>query len=140
MNTVVAVPSSNPGGLDAPISAHFGHCELYTLLKVEQGQVKEIRVIQNVPHQQGGCMAPVNHLAENGVNVLIAGGMGMRPLMGFHEVGIDVFHSGDARSVGEAINAWIQGALPQFGQMHTCGGGDPDHAHHPHPAPGLKQV
>ncbi len=131
MNTVVAVPSLSPGGLEAPISAHFGHCEIYTLLTLEQGVIKDVRVIPNVPHQQGGCMAPVNHLADHGVQVLIAGGMGMRPLMGFQQVGIDVFHCGDTRSVGEAITAWIQGMLSQFGQMHTCGGGE-NHPHHPH--------
>ncbi len=132
MNTVVAVPSTPPGGMDAPLSAHFGHCELYTLLTLEEEQIKEVRVIPNVPHQQGGCMAPVNHLAENGVQVLIAGGMGMRPLMGFQQVGIEVYHCGSARSVGEAVTAWLRGNLPRFGQMHTCGGGDPHHAHPSH--------
>ncbi|MBW1776044.1 MAG: NifB/NifX family molybdenum-iron cluster-binding protein [Deltaproteobacteria bacterium] len=129
MTKIIAVPSLSPGGLDASISAHFGHCEIYTLLSVEEGEVQDVRVIPNVPHQQGGCMAPVNHLADHGVNVLIAGGMGMRPLMGFHQVGIDVFHCGMSQTVGEAVGAYLQGSLPAFGQMHTCGGGDPHHAH-----------
>lgn len=129
MTKIIAVPSLSPGGLDAAISAHFGHCEIYTLLSVEEGEVRDVRVIPNVPHQQGGCMAPVNHLAGHGVNVLIAGGMGMRPLMGFHQVGIDVFHCGMSQTVGEAARAYLQGSLSAFGQMHTCGGGDPHHAH-----------
>jgi len=128
MSTIVAVPSMSPGGLEAPISAHFGHCEIYTLLTVEQGQIREVRVIPNVPHQQGGCMAPVNHLSQHGVQVLIAGGMGMRPLMGFHEVGINVFHCGMSQSVGEAVEAFLHGDLSAFGQMHTCGGGE-NHSH-----------
>jgi predicted Fe-Mo cluster-binding NifX family protein len=127
MSTILAVPSERPGGLDAGLGAHFGHCELYTLVKVDGNEVEDVRVIPNVPHQQGGCMAPVNHLAQNGVQKLIAGGMGMRPLMGFHQVGIDVFHGGSATTVGEAVNAMIEGRLPQFSQQHTCGGGD---AHH----------
>ena len=38
MNKVlIAVPSERPGGLDSPLGAHFGHCDLYTLVSVEQG-------------------------------------------------------------------------------------------------------
>ena len=29
MNTVVAIPSTHPVGLEAPLGAHFGHCDLY---------------------------------------------------------------------------------------------------------------
>lgn len=122
-STVVAIPSSNPGGLESVLGAHFGHCDLYTLVEVADGQVKDVRTLPNVPHQQGGCMAPVNHLAQNGVQVLIAGGMGMRPLMGFNQVGINVFYGGTVRTVGEAVNAFIEGSLQQFTREFTCGGG-----------------
>ncbi len=123
MNTIVAIPSSAPGGLEAGIGAHFGHCDLYTLVAVQDGQVREVKVIPNVPHQQGGCMAPVQYLAQQGARALIAGGMGLRPLMGFHQVGIQVFYGGNAQSVGEAVDAFVAGRLPQFSQEHTCGGG-----------------
>ncbi|MFA7426293.1 MAG: NifB/NifX family molybdenum-iron cluster-binding protein, partial [Desulfosarcinaceae bacterium] len=113
MNTIVAIPSSNPGGLEATVGAHFGHCDLYTLVAVEEGQVKDIKVIPNMPHQQGGCMAPVQYLADQGAKALIAGGMGLRPLMGFQQVGIDVYYGGNARSVGEAVDAFVAGRLPQ---------------------------
>ncbi len=123
MNALVAVPSENPGGLDASLGAHFGHCDLYTLINVEDAEIRDVKVIPNVPHQQGGCMAPVNYLSENGVKALIAGGMGMRPLMGFNQVGIEVYFGGANRTVGEAVNALVSGELTQFSQEHTCGGG-----------------
>ena len=120
---IVAIPSGHPGGLEAPLGAHFGHCDLYTVVKVAEGQVLEVGTLPNVPHQQGGCMAPVNHLAQHGVQVLIAGGMGMRPLMGFHQVGIRVLYGNGAQTVGEAVEALLQGQLPQFSTEFTCGGG-----------------
>jgi predicted Fe-Mo cluster-binding NifX family protein len=123
MSRVIAIPSQAPGGLDAGLGAHFGHCDLYTLVTVENGGVTEVKVIPNVPHQQGGCMAPVQHLAGNGVKQLIAGGMGLRPLMGFNQAGIQVFYGGGAQTVGEAVRAMLAGQLPQFQQEHTCGGG-----------------
>ena len=120
---LVAVPSNNPGGLDAGVGPHFGHCDLYTLVELKDGQVQGSQVVPNVPHQQGGCMAPVNYLAQKGVKYLIAGGMGMRPLMGFNQVGIEVYYGQGAPSVGAAIDALANGSLPQFTQQYTCGGG-----------------
>jgi predicted Fe-Mo cluster-binding NifX family protein len=124
-STIVAIPSSHPGGLDAALGAHFGHCDLYTVVKIADGAVQEVKTLPNVPHQQGGCMAPVNHLAQNGVQVLIAGGMGMRPLMGFNQVGIDVLYGAGAQTVGEAVDALLRGSLQQFTREFTCGGGAP---------------
>lgn len=123
MTTLVALPSGSPGGLDAPLAAHFGHCDLYTLVTLEDGEIKDVKTIPNVPHTQGGCMAPVNHLAQSGAQILIAGGMGMRPLMGFNQVGIDVYYGANSASVKDAVTALAQGKLQQFTTEHTCGGG-----------------
>jgi predicted Fe-Mo cluster-binding NifX family protein len=127
MNTLIAVPSSMPGGLEAPIGAHFGHCELYTLISVSGNEITNIEIIPNIPHEQGGCLAPVMYLANKGVGRLIAGGMGMRPLMGFNQAGIEVFHGGPARTVGDAVTALLGGRLQQFSLNQTCGAKDPAH-------------
>jgi predicted Fe-Mo cluster-binding NifX family protein len=123
MNTIIAIPSSSPGGLNAPLGAHFGHCDLYTMVSVKDKAIESVEVIPNMPHQQGGCLAPVQYLAEKGAKKLIAGGMGFRPLMGFNQVGIEVYFGGEFQTVGDAVKALINGELPQFSQEHTCGGG-----------------
>ena len=122
-NCRIAVPSTQPGGMESPLGAHFGHCDCYTVVDVEAGKIAKVGTLPNVPHVQGGCMAPVNYLSENGVNVLVAGGMGMRPLMGFQQVGIQVFHGGEATSVKDAVEALLAGNLVPFSQHNTCGGG-----------------
>ncbi|MGL1861846.1 MAG: NifB/NifX family molybdenum-iron cluster-binding protein [Pseudodesulfovibrio sp.] len=124
MNTLIAIPSTNPGGMDASVDAHFGHCDIYTLIEIAGGEVAEVKTLPNVPHESGGCMAPVNHLAANNVKILIAGGMGHRPLMGFNEVGIDVYHGSGAPSVKAAVQAFMHDSLPKFSAEHTCGGAD----------------
>ncbi|MFW6333868.1 MAG: NifB/NifX family molybdenum-iron cluster-binding protein [Desulfosalsimonas sp.] len=97
METMIAIPSASPGGLEAPVESHFGHCEIYTLVSVENSRIKNVKTVPNIPHEQGGCMAPVQYLAENRVQKLIAGGMGMRPLMGFNQVGIEVYYGGQQK-------------------------------------------
>jgi predicted Fe-Mo cluster-binding NifX family protein len=120
--TLIAIPSDAPGGLSSPVGAHFGHCALFTLVEVEDGAVAAVSTLANPPHQQGGCMAPVNHLAGNGVNVLIAGGMGLRPLMGFTQSGISVYHGGQALTAGDAVERFLKGELDRFDPNATCGG------------------
>lgn len=118
----IAIPSTHPGGLESGIGAHFGHCDLYTIVDVQGGQVTQVSTLPNVPHQQGGCLAPVNHLAQNGVTALIAGGMGLRPLMGFNQAGIQVFFGAGATDVATAVQSLIRGELQPFSRDHTCGG------------------
>lgn len=120
---IIAIPSELPGGLEAAVGQHFGHCDIYTIVEAKGEEIISVSTLPNMPHQQGGCMAPVNHLATNGVNVLIAGGMGMRPLMGFQQVGVRVFMGANAPSVGHAVQAFLQGRLPAFTTEFTCGGG-----------------
>ena len=122
MNTLIAIPSSAPGGLEAPVGEHFGHCEMYTMVSVQDKTIQSVTVIPNIPHEQGGCLAPVQYLAGKGAQKLIAGGMGFRPLMGFNQAGIEVYFGGNCQTVGDAVKALLNGQLPQFSQEQTCGG------------------
>ncbi|MBU0485058.1 MAG: dinitrogenase iron-molybdenum cofactor biosynthesis protein [Proteobacteria bacterium] len=87
----IAVPSNTPGGLDSVMSDHFGHCDLFTILTMQGKEIIEVSTVNNVEHGAGGCLAPINLLAERGVNSIVVSGMGKRPLAGFQEVGIKVF-------------------------------------------------
>jgi predicted Fe-Mo cluster-binding NifX family protein len=126
----IAFPSGAPGGLDAELSAHFGHCEIFTLVNVEDSEAKEVTTTPNLPHEQGGCMGPVMLLKEAGADALVAGGMGMRPLAGFQQVGIEVFFSEGVGTVGEALQLILSGKARAFGPAQACGGGEG----HDHPA------
>ena len=125
----IAIPSSLPGGLEAEVGAHFGHCEIYTVVDVKEGVITQVGTLPNVPHQQGGCLAPVNHLARNGVTILISGGMGLRPLMGFNQAGIEVYRGTEAPNVDAAVKALIAGGLELFTREFTCGGSHQGQGH-----------
>jgi FKBP-type peptidyl-prolyl cis-trans isomerase 2/predicted Fe-Mo cluster-binding NifX family protein len=137
---LIAVPSEAPGGLDAQISEHFGHCALFTLVQVEDGQVVSVDSLPNQPHEQGGCMGPVTLLKQHGVEAMVAGGMGMRPLAGFRQVGIRVYFKDDATTVREAVDGVIAGRYREFGDQHTCGGQGGHEGCGAHAAPELEPV
>ena len=122
-NGRIAVPSIEQGGLDGQRSGHFGHCDVFTLVDVEGGEVKKVTTINNQSHVQGGCMVPVDLLAANKVNALIVGGIGMRPLMGFKQVGIDVYYDETRPEIRPVVEDLIAGKLPQISDNQVCGGG-----------------
>lgn len=119
----IAVPSEGEGGLDGQRSGHFGHCDVFTLVDVEDGRIVEVSLLANSEHVQGGCMVPVQLLADNQVQRLVVGGIGMRPLMGFRQVGIDVYYDGERRDIRPVVEDMVAGKLPMIGEDQVCGGG-----------------
>ncbi len=119
----IAIPSAAPGGLDASPEAHFGHCYAFTMVDTEGDEIKNVDVLVNQGHEQGGCLAPVMQLKQAGVDILIAGGMGARPLAGFQQVGISVYFNEGAATVGQAVELVRKGQARVFGPAQVCGGG-----------------
>ncbi len=122
-NGRIAVPSLGNGGMDGQRAGHFGHCDVFTFVDVEGGKIKQVSTLANQEHVQGGCMVPVNLLADNNVTSLIVGGIGMRPLMGFNQVGIDVFYDVDRAEIRPVVEDLIAGKLPIITNDQVCGGG-----------------
>lgn len=122
-NGRIAVPSNGAGGLDGIRAGHFGHCDVFTCIDVEDGEIKEVTTLQNEEHVQGGCMVPVNLLSSHNVSALVVGGIGMRPLMGFKQVGIDVYHDPERAEIRPVVEDLIAGKLPEIRSDQVCGGG-----------------
>ncbi|MCG8567977.1 MAG: dinitrogenase iron-molybdenum cofactor biosynthesis protein [Desulfobacterales bacterium] len=122
-NGRIAVPSNGEGGLAGTRSGHFGHCDVFTFVDVKDGEIEKVSTINNKEHVQGGCMVPVNLLAEHRVNALIVGGIGMRPLMGFRQVGIDVYHDDQRPEIEPVVMDLIAGNLSEIRNDQVCGGG-----------------
>lgn len=126
-NGRIAIPSMDMGGLDGVRSGHFGHCDTFTLVDVKDGVIASVSTIANQTHVQGGCMVPVNLLASNQVNALVVGGIGMRPLMGFRQAGIDVYHDDQRADIRPVVEDLIAGKLPMISDDQVCGGGGGAH-------------
>ncbi|NLC77992.1 MAG: dinitrogenase iron-molybdenum cofactor biosynthesis protein [Clostridia bacterium] len=118
----VAVPAMGQGGLEADVSAHFGHCDVFVLVDIADGKIVSQQNVANVDHSEGGCLVPVNILAQHGTDAIIAGGMGLRPRMGFENAGIKVY-MGQGTTVKEAIEHYLQGNLVEMSPEGVCRGG-----------------
>ncbi len=122
-NGRIAVPSNGKGGLDGSRAGHFGHCDVFTVIDVKDGKIEDVSIIQNQEHVQGGCMVPVNLLAQNNVNALIVGGIGMRPLLGFNQAGIDVYYEAERQEIKPVVEDLVSNKLSIIQNDQVCGGG-----------------
>ena len=95
---------STEGGM---VSAHFGRCPSYTVFDVTDGKIVKKEEIANPGHQPG--FLP-RFLAERGVDIIIAGGMGPRAQDLFAEKNIQTV-IGVQGSVDDVVARFIQGKL-----------------------------
>ena len=103
------------------VSAHFGHCEGYALYEATDSVISYYKTLQNPGHEPGRL--PV-FLAENGVNVIITGGMGARAVQIFEDNNISVI-LGVSGPVDFAAQNYIAGKLSSNGSIcdhhdHEC--------------------
>lgn len=108
----IAIPSKEQDGAHV-VDAHFGHCQFFTILTVND-QTRQIEVEEHmVPPSECGCksnLAPT--LAANGVSVLLAGNMGQGAVDTLARAGIQALrgYEGQVRHVAEH---WLAGgAVP----------------------------
>jgi ATP-binding protein involved in chromosome partitioning len=92
------------------LAAHFGHCEQFALIDVneESGDVDGTELVQAPEHEPG--LLP-RWLAQKGVQVVIAGGMGRRAMGLFAESGIKVAVGAPAESPESLAASYLQGTL-----------------------------
>jgi ATP-binding protein involved in chromosome partitioning len=100
-----AVPVT--GGM---LSAHFGHCEHFALFDVDEQSKKILKkeLVQPPPHEPG--LLP-KWLAEQGVNLVIAGGMGSRALDLFRQNNIEVVMGTMENDPEKAVLSYLDGVL-----------------------------
>ena len=111
--------------MGSTVSGHFGHCENFNIYEAEDGRVVSSESVPNPGHRPG--FLP-NFLADRGVQVIIAGGMGGGAVDIFNERGVEVIvgATGDAAA---AVEAYLKGELKSPGSIchqhehaHECGG------------------
>ena len=95
---------------DGKLAAHFGHCEQFALIDIDETTKSILRkeLVTPPEHQPGVLPA---WLAEEGVNAVIAGGMGSRAQALFQENRIEVVIGAQGDDPEQIVLAHIQGAL-----------------------------
>lgn len=92
------------------VSAHFGHCEQFALIDVDEAtkQIIKKEFISSPGHEPG--LLP-RWLAEMGVNLIIAGGMGTRAQNLFQQNNISVIIGVMESNPEKAVLSHLDGRL-----------------------------
>jgi Mrp family chromosome partitioning ATPase/predicted Fe-Mo cluster-binding NifX family protein len=92
------------------LSAHFGHCEEFAVLDVEEASKRILTQSTHQPpaHEPG---ALPRWLDELGVSVVIAGGMGQRAQQLFANNGITVIVGAPSDEPQKLVSAYLSGTL-----------------------------
>ncbi|MDP8252860.1 MAG: NifB/NifX family molybdenum-iron cluster-binding protein [Candidatus Kaelpia aquatica] len=101
------------------VSAHFGRCPSFTLVEVKDNEVINRSSIDNPGHHPG--FLP-QFLHDKGINVIVAGGMGMSALNLFNQVSIDTI-VGVSGSIEDVINKIANGELESGESLCNPGAG-----------------
>nr|WP_320118607.1 NifB/NifX family molybdenum-iron cluster-binding protein [uncultured Marinifilum sp.] len=114
MKIAVPVTSSNQ------IDGHFGHCEFYNIYTISEDN--EIVDAQRMDSPQGcGCKSNIaSVLAEAGVNVMLAGGIGNGAINVLNQSGIEVIR-GCSGTAQEVVKLFVDGQVSDSGSScnHT---------------------
>ena len=92
------------------LSMHFGHCETFALVDVDENSKEISKMISlQPPGHQPGVLPQWLH--EQGATVIIAGGMGQRAQQLFAQNGIEVVVGASALPPEQLVEAYINNAL-----------------------------
>lgn len=112
------------------VSGHFGHCEEFQVFETDGSKIVQTEQFSNASGR--GC-AVAEDLGQQGVNVVLAGGMGAGAVNRLSQYGIQavIGVTGDAR---EAVRNYLDGKLQSSGSL--CAGHHGEHGengeHHCH--------
>jgi len=99
----IAIPTAN-----GKLAMHFGHCEKFAIVNVENNKVVSTEEATPPPHEPG--VLP-KWLGDQNVNVIIAGGMGMRAQDLFAANNIKVIVGAAAETTENLVAAFLDDSL-----------------------------
>jgi len=89
------------------VAPHFGRCEAYTVVDIEDGKAIRREHLANPGHAPGFLPG---YLSERGADCIVAGGMGPRAQMLFDEKSIQTI-VGVSGTIDDAVAALERGEL-----------------------------
>lgn len=125
----IAISADDSNGLDSVVSPHFGRCPYYVLVDLDDREVSAIDVVENPfysRHQPGQVPGFID---QQGVDVMLAGGMGRRAIAIFQQYNIEAV-TGAAGSVRHALEQYLGGALEGAAPCRESVEHEHEHEHH----------
>lgn len=104
-NVRIAISVDNNLGINSPVAYRFARAPFFAIVDVENGQIKNIQIIQNSNAMARGGAGPAvaQWLASMGVNAVIASRIGPNAAMALSSLGIQMRSSAPGTPVRQAL-------------------------------------
>ncbi len=132
-NETIAVSSQTLDGLSATLDPRFGRCRAFTIVRVENNKIIDVRALENPAMMAGGGagIQAAQLVGNSGAQVVITGNVGPNASSALQGLGLAVYLS-PSGTVESVVNEYIKGNLNQvtaatvpshFGMGRGGGGG-----------------
>lgn len=127
----IVIPSA-----DEKLCGHFGHCEYFTFVEINPETKEIINIEKKVPEEGISCQS-ASWIATQGANIILAGGMGGRPMAIFAQNGVKVIAGCPELEIETVVNQFLNDSLALGenscgGEHHHCHGHNHGEHHHCH--------
>ena len=125
----IAIPTS-----EGKLCGHFGHCETFSFVEIDDSTKEILSIITASPEEGVSCQS-AGWVASQGANIVLAGGMGGRPMMMFEQNGVKVVTGCPELEIKDVVSRYLNSTLEVGenscgnGEGHHCGGHGDGHHH-----------
>lgn len=128
MNNRIAIAINNNDQQTKQVAEHFAQSSEFIVYEINENQetVKTETYFNPLKnHQSGTCQLP-GYLNQFAINTIIAGGMGQKAIMNFHQFGIQVI-TAPRMNCEEALSQFLSKKIDSYeectghGDNHNCG-------------------
>ena len=125
----IVIPSA-----ENKLCGHFGHCEYFTFVEVNPETKEILSIDKKIPEEGISCQS-ANWIASQGANIVLAGGMGGRPMAIFAQNGVKIVAGCPELDIEEVVtkflnNTLVTGENACGGEHHHCHGHHGEHHCH----------
>lgn len=100
---ILVVPVS-----EGKLSSHFGHCKQFAFIEIQRGKITKTEMLNPPAHEPGVLPRWLN---EQGADIVIAAGMGVKAQQLLEENGIEVIIGAPMDSPASLTNQYLSGTL-----------------------------
>jgi predicted Fe-Mo cluster-binding NifX family protein len=125
MNQRFAVAIEESNGKVDKVAEHFGRCSKFIVCEITPQKEIARRETYFNPlngHDGGQCQLP-GYIKQFDISAIIAGGMGRKAVVNFHDYGIEVI-TAPGLEVDQALSLFLQGKISGYeecaGHDHEC--------------------
>lgn len=114
--TKFAIPLESDRGMASEVNEHFGMTEYFLILEADGDKITSTSTLQDNPSAEDH-KPPAEFLADNGVQIVLTGGIGPHMIQILLDRGVRIFKG----AVGIAEDAWEDYKAGMLTEVRTAG-------------------